>query len=107
MDDYVSREAAFETLSEYYHHRTEIQHNALREALNRTPAADVRPVVHGNWIETSEPAGWADVYCACCSVCGESFILGEHEFDDLKHDFQICPACGADMRGEADNGQTV
>lgn len=41
---YISREAAIETLSEFYHHKSEIQHIALREALNRVPAADVRPV---------------------------------------------------------------
>ena len=43
--DYISREAAYETLTEYYHHSTGIQHDALKEALHRVPHADVAPVV--------------------------------------------------------------
>ena len=45
MDDFIRREAAIETLSEFYHHKSEIQHIALREALNRVPTADVVEVV--------------------------------------------------------------
>ena len=37
MDDLISRQAAYKTLTEYYHHTTEIQHKALREALERVP----------------------------------------------------------------------
>ena len=44
-NDFISREAAIETLSEFYHHKSEIQHIALREALNRVPSADVVEVV--------------------------------------------------------------
>lgn len=39
MDDLISRQAAYDTLTEYYHHRTDAQHEALRDALNRVPAA--------------------------------------------------------------------
>ena len=35
----ISRQAAYDTLTEYYHHPTEIQHKALREALERVPTA--------------------------------------------------------------------
>ena len=45
MSDYISREAAYQTLTEYYHHTTEGMHSALLEAISRVPAADVRPVV--------------------------------------------------------------
>ena len=38
--DLISRQAAYETLSEYYHHSTEIQHKGLREALSRVPSAE-------------------------------------------------------------------
>ena len=41
MAEYIEREAAYETLTEYYHHTTDGMHSALREALNRVPAADV------------------------------------------------------------------
>lgn len=39
MDDLISRQAAYEVLSEYYHHRTDVQHEGLREALGRVPSA--------------------------------------------------------------------
>lgn len=45
MADYIKRETAYDTLTEYYHHSTDTQHEALREALSRVPAADVREVV--------------------------------------------------------------
>ena len=39
MKDLISRNDAYNTLTEYYHHTTEIQHMALREALERVPSA--------------------------------------------------------------------
>lgn len=50
MRDYISREATYQSLTEYYHHTTEGMHSALREAINRVPAADVRPC----WIPVTE-----------------------------------------------------
>lgn len=38
---YISREAAYKTLTEYYHHSSGVQHTVLREALNLVPSADV------------------------------------------------------------------
>ena len=82
-NDYISREAAYDTLTDYYHHRTDIQHQTLREALSRVPAADVRPVVRGTWEYIS--------FMTCrCSVCKEVF----HELDGDN----FCPNCGASMR---------
>lgn len=41
MSDTISREKAYEVLTEYYHHKTEMQHKALREALDRVPPVDI------------------------------------------------------------------
>ena len=49
------------------------------------PAADVRPVVRGRWIDVE------DSTLSTCSVCG--FNVGAYTF-------HYCPNCGADM-GEA------
>lgn len=54
MADYIEREAAYQTLTEYYHHTTEGMHSALREAISRVPAADVRPVPEGGIGEMSD-----------------------------------------------------
>ena len=45
MQRYIEESKAYEVLSDYYHHRTQCQHEALREAFNRVPTADVVPVV--------------------------------------------------------------
>lgn len=45
MSDYIKREDAYEVLTNLYHHQTETQHKALREALNVVPYTDAEPVV--------------------------------------------------------------
>ena len=42
MDKLISSAEAFRVLSDYYHHRTETQAYALREALELVPEAVVR-----------------------------------------------------------------
>ena len=37
----VDAEAVYTTLTEYYHHRTDVQHEALREALDRVPEVTI------------------------------------------------------------------
>ena len=41
MSDLIYRNKAFEVLSDYYHHTTDVQHEALKEALDRVPEADL------------------------------------------------------------------
>ena len=41
MADLIERRMAYIFLTEYYNHRTEIQHRSLREALSRVPEAVV------------------------------------------------------------------
>lgn len=62
---------------------------AMEDGLSDIPAADVRPVVWGEW-KHSESAG---LYT--CSVCGQYGTV----HDAL--DYNFCPHCGADMRGKA------
>lgn len=90
MKDYIEREAAYEMLSEYYHHSTEIQHGALRDALSRIPAADVRPVVHGEWVCLYDGN-------YKCSACGAWYTV---ELEPTEVEMNFCPNCGADMKGE-------
>ena len=56
------------------------------------PAADVAPVVHGEWINegvyVTTAYGSLDVYR--CSVCDREITIDD--FDSY------CPNCGADMR---------
>ena len=47
MSDLIDRQAAHDTLTEYYHHKTDAQHIALAEALSRVPSAP-------RWIPVTE-----------------------------------------------------
>ena len=42
MADLIERRAAYIFLTEYYNHRTELQHKNLEEALSRVPTADIQ-----------------------------------------------------------------
>lgn len=77
MNDSISRQDAYNTLTEYYHHRTETQHEALKEALERVPDAepDTSLYVDGfddgfkagtqRWIPVveKEPEEWQKAIC--------------------------------------------
>lgn len=57
--------------------------NEAFEGLNKLPAVDAEPVVHGRWIK----------HCACveCSVCGYNC------WADSAPTYDYCPYCGAKM----------
>ena len=74
--------------------------NAAIDIIQSAPAADVRPVKRGRWIQTTQPMGWRDEDCAECSVCGEDFVLDEWAMEDFTNLMNYCPNCGADMREE-------
>ena len=71
---------------------TETEYDILCKELDRVPAADVAPVVHGRWIEYTkviipEPYNkWEQAWK--CSECG---------FDDGFVAYNFCPNCGGRM----------
>jgi len=87
---YLTDEDVYTVLTEVYHQRTDIQHKALREAIDKVPTADAVERKKGKWIdETFKP--WGLVHHPYkCDQCGEH----------SEADSDFCPNCGADMRGE-------
>lgn len=61
--------------------------NIVENVFDTLPSADVRPVVHGKWIEKQDKDG--KTYCVC-SNCGYKQYAGH-----LKY----CPECGGKMDG--------
>lgn len=57
------------------------------KAIKTAPAADVAPVVHGEWVGT--PDGTATI----CSYCKADWNV----FDNDTYRFNYCPNCGAKM----------
>jgi hypothetical protein len=85
MADLISRQAAYEVLTEYYHHRTEIQHQALKEALDRVPA--VQPEI----IRCKDCKHWkiGTEYLRCPNpaVCGLHSFMHSFERAALPEDY--------------------
>ena len=60
----------------------------VKSMVSKAPAADVAPVVHGQWETSSDRPD--SLICSVCK-CG---------FDMWKHDpHNYCPSCGAKMDG--------
>ena len=89
MDDYISREAALTALQDSdLFNTTERQLRAIREL----PAADVAPVVHGQWIDAYPDIEPNPMFMyGICSECG--FEQGISKY------LNYCPNCGAKMDG--------
>ncbi len=85
MSDLISRQAAYETLTEYYHHKEQIQHEALKEALDRVPSAEK----HGKWVDI--PHNRFRHKCSECKNFAPSYYCGDENLTDY------CPNCGAKM----------
>ena len=94
MNEYIKREEirrAYEKLTRsYVNGNPYIADWRFDEMIEKLPAADVAPVVHGRW-EPGNPI---------CPVCGGD------KFKDLDADIwcdwqpDFCPNCGAKMDGE-------
>ena len=94
-DEYISRKAAAKLLG--YTFGVDV----VRK-LHEVPAADVAPVVHGQW--EGEGDGYADGEIVLdvwhCSQCGYCIDDGTDNPDCLP---KYCPGCGARMDGGNDH----
>ena len=98
MAEYIDREAL---IAEFK--RLKLGENGLIEkvfadgvyaVIERFPAADVAPVVHGHWVNHKKLHGF--VYCSAC----KDVYLDKEWLRDGKWGY--CPNCGAKMDGEAE-----
>lgn len=98
MGRMIDSQTAYDVLTDYYHHSTDAQHAALREALGRVESVDAVPVVHGRWINETFKA-WGLVHHPYkCDQCGYH--------NEAPSDY--CPDCGARMDGkDGENNDTV
>ena len=106
MDEYIKRKAALALVKpdapedEKAAVTIATAKKLVRSIIQRTPAADVAPVVHGEWVR---PHWRNSNFCYDCSVCGNEVMHQEYRWRDKKI-YPIYPWCGAKMDGGADNG---
>ena len=100
MAEYISREAAmleidaadFVIDDNFEGGATLLYCDDVVDRLSAIPAADVRPVIHAQWVR-SEDAD--DGYCSNCK-CDMPMCREDWEWKYCETDY--CPNCGADMR---------
>lgn len=105
MSDLISKQTAYEVLSDYYHHKTETQHKALREALNRVPSAELERK-KGEWTEkevihADEAKEVITEWQSCrCSMCGR---YDTRPFLYYFSEPRFCSWCGAKMNERSED----
>lgn len=87
-DEYIRRAEALEITT-----RTCGDYAAAFAEIRKLPAADVAPVVHGEWYLLDDCAN-AGLYCSVCSR-----RVHREEFAYKKLRSKYCPHCGAKMDG--------
>ena len=96
-DEYIKREKTLALLKSLGSRDYRREKGTIQEAIKMissavyTPAADVAPVVHGQWGDNGIPGSML----RGCSVCG--FTCGSSSFF-------YCPSCGARMDGGDTDG---
>ena len=73
--------------------------------METVPAADVRPVVRGEWERPKgyTPRSWIFV----CSKCGDRAYFPVPKYFPKGCGYSFCPNCGADMRPSANDEKEV
>lgn len=105
-DDLISREALKEKLQARYDNGEEdfdkgynIGLEAAIDLIDNAPAVEANP--QGEWIPMSTDCrGYSESFK--CSICG-AYIYPRCLEKEL--DYNLCPYCGADMRGEENEVQ--
>lgn len=94
MAEYITKKAAINAVENAPIELFQSEWEEIEEAINAAPAADVVPVVHGEWVR---PHWRKSNFCYDCSVCGNEVMHQEYRWRDKKI-YPICPWCGAKMR---------
>lgn len=106
MAEYIDRDVLRKKLKE-----TARQYTALKKletaqdywwattVIDSEPAADVAPVVHGEWLRTDDD--WNSLTTIQCSLCSEEWCF-ETDDDVSLLNYKYCPHCGAKMDGGED-----
>lgn len=90
--EYIERGALIDSFENCYYLYSSTDREIVRQALENAPAADVAPVVHGEWLETN------DENKKKCSRCRVIHLIAQYPAGNIDY----CPNCGAKMDGGAE-----
>ena len=95
-EEYIDREKAMEIVK-----RTSGDYAAAWSEIRQLPAADVSPVVHGEWIELLR-SSFDSTISTQCSCCNEEYTYKQGKLEHIGWEYpkyNYCPNCGAKMDG--------
>ena len=96
MAEYIERSAAVKAVLRERSPANSVAQNRklsiIQRDLSTMPAADVVPVVHGQWVDGK------------CSNCGVDIPTDDAHDAIFETECRFCYYCGAKMDGGADNG---
>lgn len=99
-DKYILRSGAIDAIKRnsgtLYTGEAEFLLQKVISLLKNAPAADVAPVVHGEWLRTDDD--WNSLTTIQCSLCNEEWCF-ETDDDVSLLNYKYCPNCGAKMDG--------
>lgn len=105
MAEYIEREAAIDAIMKVYvrtaGYKARERVFEAKEAVHRLPAADVAPVVHGQWIIGVDNDDF-DVKCSKCEWTDIFEVAGIAAVERIAKAMHYCPNCGARMDGDSD-----
>lgn len=94
FDEYIRRSDALKGVELFQCGWAEIE-AVQSDYIERLPAADVAPVVHGKWVHSRYDRSSGQFDVVKCSRCGlEAYAMAYHVRDG-----NYCPRCGARMDG--------
>ena len=97
-DEYIRRSDALKGVELFQCGWAEIE-AVQSDYIERLPAADVAPVVHGKWVHSRYDRSSGQFDVVKCSRCGlEAYAMAYHVRDG-----NYCPKCGARMDGGNEN----
>lgn len=91
MSDYISREETLKAIQPRY---APAINKVLAGIIESVPAADVKPVVHGEWVLGNE--SWGKIVCSNCR-CEALLESSSISSNMLYAESTYCPHCGAEM----------
>lgn len=97
-EEYISRAEALKAANEWVSEACMapvMRVSRLLDKLQKVPAADVAPVVHGKWLLDRWPS-WPHRECSRCKV------MFPRTTEVADRYWQYCPNCGARMDGAAE-----
>lgn len=105
MAEYIDREFLYRTL---WCDTEPITRDRVLMLVRKSPAADVKPVWRGRWINFY--GDWKTAECGNCGHCYEVIWDGESckmLFDEFCKEYKYCPHCGARMNLMEDDNEDV